>query len=148
MKNYLLVFSAAVLFALIVGCDLGPKSGRGFVFPEGNIARGQKAFVELNCYKCHRVDGVADLPAPAVAPEKVVLLGGKVLHVRTYGELVTAVIHPNESLTVRPPGLEVKNSPMPYVNETMTVTQMLDIVTFLQPRYTQLEPLYQSTYGR
>jgi hypothetical protein len=83
-----------------------------------------------------------------VAADKVVLLGGKVLHVRTYGELVTAVIHPNESLTVRPPGLEGKDSPMPKVNDTMTVTQMLDLVTFLQPRYSQLEPLYQSAYGR
>jgi len=148
MKTYPLVLSATLMLALLAGCDRGPKSGRGFVFPEGNIARGQKAFVELKCYQCHRVDGVTDLPAPTAKPENVVLLGGKVIRVRSYGELVTAVIHPNESLTVRIPKREGLDSPMPKVNDIMTVTQMLDIVTFLQPRYSELEPLYQSAYGR
>ena len=148
MKIDSLALSAGLILALLTGCDYGPKSGRGFVFPEGSIARGQKAFVEMKCYTCHRVDGVADLPAPTVAADKVVLLGGKVLQVRTYGELVTAVIHPSEALTARLPGLEGKDSPMTKVNDTMTVTQMLDLVTFLQPQYSQLAPLYESTYGR
>jgi len=142
MKTPYVLLSAVLALALLAGCDLGPKSGRGFVFPEGNVARGHKAFVDLKCYACHRVDGVADLPAPLAAPEKVVLLGGDVVRLRTYGELVTAVIHPSYEITAGPRSPDRKVSAMPVVNDIMTVTQMLDIVTFLHPHYKQIEPGY------
>jgi len=148
MKTEHTLWTAALLtLALLAGCDSGPKSGRGFVFPEGEMARGQKAFVDLKCYECHRVDGVADLPAPSVAQEKVVLLGGDVYAVRTYGDLVTAVIHPAKAVTAGGPATE--NLAMPSVNGNMTVAQMLDIVTFLHPRYRKLEPaIYDNYVGR
>ena len=148
MKTKTSLLSALLTLALLTGCDLGPKSGRGFVFPEGNIARGQKAFVELKCCECHQVDGVAGLPAPTVAPEKVVKLGGEFARIRTYGDLVTAVIHPANAITIRLPVPEMKVSPMPVVNDTMTVAQMLDIVTFLHPRYKQVEAPGDHYYGR
>lgn len=147
MKTETLGLAAVLTLALLAGCDSGPKSGRGFVFPEGNVARGQKAFVDLKCHECHRVEGVAELPAPTMSPEKVVLLGGEVLTLRSYGELVTAVIHPTVARTAssQAPGQEPV---MPQVNEHMSVTQMLDLVTFLQPRYRKLEPLYDNYSGR
>ncbi len=141
MKTDIPLLSSLLTLALLTGCDMGPKSGRGFVFPEGDLARGQKAFVDLKCYECHRVDGVAGLPAPTVAPGKVVLLGGEVPTLRTYGALVTAVIHPSQARTAGAPGLSGKDAVMPQFNETMTVAQMLDIVTFLHPRYRKLMPL-------
>ena len=148
MKTGTPLLPALLTLALLTGCDLGPKSGRGFIFPEGNIARGQKAFVELKCYECHHVDGVADLPAPTVAPEKAVKLGGDVARLRTYGDLVTAIIHPQYGVTVRMPGPEMKVSPMPSVNGTMTVAQLLDIVTFLHPHYRLSETVSDHYYGR
>lgn len=143
MKTDTPLLPAVLALALLAGCDLGPKSGRGFVFPEGDLARGQKAFVDLKCYECHRVDGVAGLPAPTVAPEKVVRLGGEVPTLRTYGALVTAVIHPSQARTTGAPGLSGKDAVMPQVNEAMTVAQMLDIVTFLHPHYRKLMPHYE-----
>lgn len=148
MKTKTPWLAAVLTLALLAGCDSGPKSGRGFVFPEGNIERGRKAFAELKCHECHRVDGVADLPAPTAAPDKVVLLGGEVPTLRTYGELVTAVIHPAQARTAGAPGRTEQDPGMPPANETMTVVQMLDIVTFLHPRYRQLEPLYDNYAGR
>lgn len=148
MKTDTMLLSAVLALALLAGCDMGPKSGWGFVLPQGDVARGRKAFVEMKCCTCHRVDGVADLPAPTVAPGKVVLLGGEVIRLRTYGDLVTAVIHPSHELTVRLPGPATKDSAMPQVNDTMTVAQMVDIVTFLHPRYKDLEPTYGQYYGR
>lgn len=142
---------ALVALGLLAGCDVGLKSGRGFVFPEGDAARGRKAFVELKCYACHRVDGVAGLPEPISAPEKVVVLGGEVLQLRTYGKLVTSVIHPSYELSEKFAGRanrKANDSPMPNFNDTMTVGQLLDIVTFLQPQYRKLEPLYESYHGR
>jgi hypothetical protein len=38
---------------------------------------------------------------------------------------------------------EAKLSPMPVYNEVMTVSQMIDLVTFLQPHYKKLEVEYQ-----
>jgi sulfur-oxidizing protein SoxX len=152
MKTDIMRLFALVALGLMAGCDAGLKSGRGFVFPEGDVVRGQQAFIELKCYACHRVDGVVSLPAPMASPEKVVILGGKVARLRTYGDLVTSVIHPtyelSEKLLNRASYEEGKESPMRSFNDTMTVTQMLDIVTFLHPRYQKLEPLYNDFHGR
>ena len=145
MKTITLLLCALPVLGFFPGCDYGPKSGRRFVFPEGDVQRGKKAFVDMKCYGCHRVDGVVDLPVPVASPEKVVLLGGKVARLRTYGDLVTSVIHPSYALSenfVGPARAGVTVSPMKAVNDEMTVQQMLDIVTFLHPRYKALEPLY------
>ena len=138
-----------VFLGFLTACDRSPKSGRGFVFPEGDAARGKTAFVQMKCYTCHRVDGEVDLPAPLVDPSLVIPLGGEVLRVRTYGDLVTSIIHPEYNISDQVTAnrrWEVKQSPMPTVNDTMTVQQLLDIVTFLQPHYHRLEPLYYNQY--
>jgi len=142
------VFVLMVL-GLFVACDRPAKSGKGFVFPEGDIARGKTAFVELKCYSCHRVDQSEAIPPPLVEPNLVILLGGEVTKVRTYGDLVTSVIHPSYSISDQVTGpreWEMKKSPMPVLNDTMTVQQMLDIVTYLQPHYRELKPLYHDQY--
>ncbi len=148
MKTNLVLVLASLSLALLAGsgCVRTQKSTRGFVFPEGNIARGKAAFVALNCYECHSVHGVKDLPDPNVVPYKVVVLGGDVQAVKTYGDLLTAVIHPSLAKTAKAPGRTVEDDPMPNVNDVMTVQQMLDLVTFLSPQYVKLQPLYQDYY--
>lgn len=142
MKTAVVFGSALLIVGLLVGCDRAKVMSRGFVFPVGDETRGRQAYIALECYTCHRVDGVPDLPGPAVSADRVVILGGKMAKVRSYGDLVTAIIHPNyeisEKLVNRAAYAE---SPMRVVNDKMTVTQMLDIVTFLQPRYRELEPI-------
>lgn len=140
MKTNLLMMAGVLAVALLGGCGPGKDKRVVFVFPEGDAVRGRAAFVALKCHECHRVDGEAGLPAPFWAAEKVVVLGGEVPRHRTYGQLVTAVIHPDFG---RPPSAEVH---MPSFNETMTVGQMLDIVTFLQPHYKRLQPVYSDQY--
>lgn len=144
MKTGVLFLSALLTAGLLAGCNRDRQMGKGFVFPGGDAVRGQKAFVDLECYHCHRVDGLPELPGPVAPTEKVVILGGKVAKVRTYGDLVTAIIHPryelSEKLLNRAAFAE---SPMRPMNDRMSVTQMLDIVAFLQPQYKELEPIYQ-----
>lgn len=149
MKTYTVATIVLLSAGLLAGCDAGPKSGRGFKFPEGDVARGRAAFIELKCVTCHRVDGVAGLPAPTAAPDKVLTLGGDVVRVRSYGELVTAVIHPSATLSEKYTEVHggARKSPMEAVNDKMTVAQMLDIVTFLHPRYKKLTPLYEFGTG-
>jgi L-cysteine S-thiosulfotransferase len=133
--------------AALAGCDTGPKSGRGFRLPDGDVQKGEAAFVTLKCHTCHLVNGVQLPPLAGTAPTNIVL-GGEVSYIRTYGELVTSVIHPSHGLA---PGFkkeEIRNgslSPMPEFNHLMTVQQMIDLVAFLQAHYRQIpidDPIY------
>lgn len=137
------LLSAAVLAA--AGCAPKINSGVGFQLPKGDALRGQQAFIDLKCFACHTVDGV-ELPKPIVAPASVVILGGEVTQTRTYGRLMTAIIHPTERIAMRQngrTGTPPAKSPMPTLNTSMTVAQLVDLITFLQPHYRELQPIYQ-----
>jgi mono/diheme cytochrome c family protein len=134
------ILVATTLVVAAVGCDTGPKSARGFRLPDGNADKGKAAFISLQCYTCHKVDGV-DLPPPGATVKAPVLLGGEVTRIKTYGELVTSVINPSHKLSEKMKeewSREAKLSPMPEFNDIMTVSQMIDLVAFLQPRYKKL----------
>lgn len=141
MKAFLIVIAGAMLGLGLTGC-YPPKSGKGLHLPEGNIEKGKAAFLALRCYECHRVEGV-DFPAPVSTVATNIVLGGKVTRIQTYGELVTSVINPSHGLA---PGFDRaqvrggKLSPMPDFNDTMTVSQMIDLVAFLQSRYEVVYP--------
>jgi len=142
------ILALAALGLLAAGCQKDIKSTRSFRLPEGNAERGQAAFVALQCVSCHTVDGV-DLPKPTDTSHPRLALGGKVPRLRTYGDLLTSIIHPDYSLSEAIPVRERKKmgkSPMIGVNDVMTVQQLIDLVVFLQSRYTQLEPLYEMEY--
>jgi sulfur-oxidizing protein SoxX len=131
-----------VVGLLLAGCDFNLKSASRFRLPQGNAEKGKAAFIALNCIECHTVQGVA-LPSPAQKGKVMVALGGDVARLRTVGDLLTAIVHPNLAISDKVPreaGVVAGKSPMPDVNDTMTVRQMIDLVTFLQPRYTQLPP--------
>lgn len=57
--------------------------------------------------------------------------------IKTYEELVAAVINPSHTRAegFEPPPDEGSLSPMPDYAHLMTVRQMIDIVSFLHPRY-------------
>ena len=138
----LLAFMAMAI--LLTGCG-GPKSARGFRLPEGNAEKGKAAFVKLQCNSCHIVEGLP-LPPPGSKSPITVVLGGEVLRVRTYGDLVTSLINPSHVISEKyKKELEGKLSPMGDFSETMTVAQMIDLVAFLQPHYKQLQNEYSMT---
>ena len=149
----MIIMNARIALAIVTaatlatfGCVPSLKSGRGFVMPTGNAAKGKAAFVGLKCIACHRVDGV-EPPAPAEPPKFFVTLGGDVTHVRTYGELVTAIIHPPGERSDKPargPAKSPDVKPMKNVNGEMTVAQLVDLVTFLQPAYHQVQPIFSA----
>lgn len=146
--KHTLILAVAVIGFLASGCQKDLKSTRSFRLPEGNAASGQAAFVSLNCVGCHTVDGV-DLPKPTAAPENILALGGAVPRLRTYGDLLTSIIHPNYSLSEAIAAKErrqMTRSPMHGVNDVMTVKQLVDLVAFLQPRYRPLQPIFEMEY--
>jgi mono/diheme cytochrome c family protein len=136
-----LLWTAVALLAVLAGCDLGPRSPRGFRLPEGDAEKGKAAFLALKCHTCHKVEGVELPAADSPAPFSVVL-GGETKRIKTYGELVTSVINPSHILSEKfnRQLADGKLSPMPEFNNVMTVAQMIDLVAFLQPRYRLVEP--------
>ena len=125
-----------ILF-ITIGCTPDPKSGQGFTLPEGDAERGKATFVQLQCNACHTIEGIELEPIES-GEAKLVALGGEKSYVVTYGELVTSIINPshrfawgNEPDAIKEDGV----SKMRLYNDQMTVTQLSDLVTFLQSHY-------------
>lgn len=130
----------AVLTAALISCAPSPKSGRGLVLPEGDIDRGQAAFINLSCTECHSVYNL-HLPPPPSRSEVFLELGGEVARVKTYGDLVTSITNPDHIISPRYLGpLEESGSPMPKLTDVMTVAELIDLVTFLNTRYSLKAP--------
>ena len=124
----------------IVACS--PESPFGFRLPDGDPAAGQKAFVDLRCNACHDVAGV---PVEYLEGIAHVTLGGETAHLRTYGELVTSIINPSHKIAPRDrqSGATAEGQSLmsyAYLNEIMTVQQLVDLVAFLQPTYEVVVP--------
>ena len=120
-------------------------SERGFSLPEGNALNGKEAFVYMHCHECHSISGEV-LPTLDQEEPPFVELGGTVTRVKTYGELVTAIINPSHKLaqgysldTISEDG----QSRMPVYNSYMTVQELIDIVAYLQPHYDVYVPQFE-----
>ena len=132
-----LAYACLVIAIAGPGCTPPEKSGMGFRLPDGDVGRGKQAFLDLKCASCHSVEDV-DFGTNNIAGQLNIMLGGETLMVRTYGQLVTAIINPSHIISPRfkeQLKLEGKLSPMPEFNKVMTVEQMIDLVAFLQPHY-------------
>lgn len=127
---------------LLLGCEAAAKSPAGFRLPDGNPEVGRQVALDMKCYVCHRVDG-GGLPAPTAEPPVPILLGGQVPYAKTDGELVTSIINPSHKIAAAARTERVKSgdlSRMADYGEQMTVRQMIDLVAFLQSRYTVIRP--------
>jgi mono/diheme cytochrome c family protein len=135
---------ALVLGGAVLALSCGPphKSSAGFHIPDGDVAAGQAAFVELKCSSCHEVKGV-DLPPPVATPPVPVVLGGETPRTRTDGELVAAIVDPSHKLAPAYPRDKIKSgnlSRMGDFADAMTVRELIDIVAFLQAHYQVVAP--------
>jgi sulfur-oxidizing protein SoxX len=139
-----LVFLIASLVA-VSGCDRDAMmSQRGFRLPDGDAQAGQEAFLYMQCNQCHTIAGM-ELPVVAGEEPPYVELGGSVSQVKTYGDLLTAIIYPSHDLVggyTAELVSEDGESDMYVYNEHMTVKELIDIVTFLQPQYDVIVPKY------
>lgn len=148
MRKLLLITFVLLLSA----CRVYPDYANDFRFPilRGDIGRGQQAFASLGCIQCHVVEGI-ELPAYSGLKPFNVVLGGELIFAKTYGDLTTSIINPDHvfsdqylDLLPRQNRNRVDSSPM-YLNEDMKVTELIDIVAFLNSRY-RLLPGYTEYY--
>lgn len=137
------IISIAFIGLSLTACDMGPTSSVGFALPDGVETKGQEIFVRMGCQSCHSVDGMDDLRAD-IEPEMTIEIGGKTTHIATYGELVTSIINPSHKLAKGFPIDEISTSgtsKMRNYNDVMTVSELIDLVAFLQAQYElQLPP--------
>lgn len=135
-RKLLITFMALGALATLSACDQS-NLGRGDLhLPEGDGAKGEALFVSLGCVGCHIVAG-ADLPEPATGRAMRVVLGSQTSRM-SYGQLVTAIVNPSHRLSRRYRADEVSvegESLMTSYNDVMTVTQLTDLVAFLESHY-------------
>ena len=129
----------------LTGCDTGPKGSVGFTLPDGDVKRGKSNYVTFGCNSCHTTETVSQLEgADAIS----VPLGGETTRIKSYGELVTSIINPSHRVARRKSS-DMANpegeSKMVTFNDFMTVTQLIDLVAFVQSNYT-LSPYKHSNY--
>ena len=133
-------FVALMALTLLGGCD---RQSAGFNLPAGNAEQGRATFLLLQCNDCHSIrDSVPHSDADTGIN---VVLGGQTTRVRTYGDLVTSIIHPshrlsrgNDPATVT----ETGKSKMRNYNEVMSVDELINLVEFLQGEYEVWVPDY------
>jgi mono/diheme cytochrome c family protein len=97
----------------------------------------EQAFQDLGCHDCHVIGGEA---SPTTGPDGrvLVVLGGKVAHIESHGELVTSIVNPSHGFSRRYPREQVADedrSKMPNFNETMTVEELINLTAYLQSKY-------------
>ena len=143
------IAAGLLVTTLIVGCA---TTNFGFPIERGDVDEGQQAFVDHQCHQCHTVAGVR-LPPLAGASPPILELGGDPLASRSFAGLVTSIINPNHIISeryreqLRLNAQVPLNSPMPMPHlDTMTVRQLVDIVTFLDARYSLAVAGYDSGF--
>ena len=131
------------LFFILASCNFGPNSGRGFSLPQGSVDKGRTTFVELECNTCHSVGDIEHVTGRE-GPDIHVMLGGQVTAQKTYGDLMTSVINPayrtSRRHVNRNNASEGDELRMVAFNETMTVQQLVDLVTYLESNYEVVPP--------
>lgn len=143
----------AFIVLVLASCATHPDYATQFRFPVewGSIAEGQATFVDLECHQCHTVNGVA--LAPYVGESPVMLeLGGTIVYAKTYADLVTSIINPNhvvsdKYLSTLPRDARRGAATIMPFQDHMTVSQLVDLVMFLNSRYVLLEG-YSEIYYR
>lgn len=108
----------------------GVPPGWQLTLPAGDAAAGREVFTTMQCYTCHTVAGETfpAYPPREVGPE---LTGMGAHHPAAY--FAESIINPNAVIVTGkgytgPDG----RSRMPAYNDDLTVTQLLDLVAYLQ----------------
>jgi mono/diheme cytochrome c family protein len=148
MNFYTGLLTSIVITSLTACGDIGPDSPEGFSLPKGDIAKGEQAFIKHKCISCHSLDGVADGAVKREFKDPI-KLGGESHRITTYAELVTSVINPSHKISEDHKQNVIGDnggSKMRNYNDVMTVTELVDIVAYLQPKF-KIKPKVLTPYG-
>jgi mono/diheme cytochrome c family protein len=105
--------------------------------PAGDPERGRVLFQQRRCTLCHVVAG-KPLSSGVDQPPMQIMLGGPDAALMDEGEIATEIADPSAWVTVHRVGYrEVvdADSPMPKMDEVLTVQDLSDLAAFLQPSF-------------
>jgi mono/diheme cytochrome c family protein len=147
--NIKTIIFGMLMSTLILACSQGVDSPKGFSLPQGDVIKGEAAFRKHQCLACHNVEGYIDESTPKEIDASI-QLGGTYSKVTTYAQLVTAIINPSHKISTQANELDNityadGTSKMHVYNDVMTVSELTDIVTFLQPKY-KVKPMHYTQY--
>ena len=131
---------ALVALVALSACTGDHKPVKGFVLPDGDVAQGEQVFVDFNCHACHTIPGV-EFPEVDSELPFILEIGGEVLRVKNYGELLTSVVNPDHIISrkyrdmMKQAERDAIMTPMPYRGEDMTVAELIDMLEFLHNHY-------------
>jgi len=136
MSKRAVLFGLTCIFVL-ASCNKGVDSPRGFSLPDGDPEAGKLVFLKHHCLDCHNVAGLQDQNVER-EHEPPIELGSNSAIVKTYAELVTSIINPSHRMTRGAQWVTLdKNgdSIMPIYNDVLTVSELIDLVSYIQPYY-------------
>ncbi len=112
--------------------DEGMMPADGFFLSEGNPEAGQKAFVRLRCNACHWVQNEPNLTSP-VAEKLGPMLGWKQADYSP-GWIANSFVSPSHTIAFNSDGEADGGelSRMGDFKDTMTVREMMDIVSYIK----------------
>lgn len=124
---------------LLFGCGQGADSQAGVNLPHGYMGTGKAVFKKYQCLACHSIEGYEDNAVP-IRLDPPVKLGSKSSKLNTYSQLVNFLVNPSHKITQQ--GADAAaltgDSGVPQIenfNDLMTVTELTDVVAFLQHEY-------------
>lgn len=147
MKKVIMFVCLACVFVLI-SCDKGADSPRGFSLPKGDLELGKQVFVANSCLSCHSIDGLKD---DSIERERnpPIVLGANSAVVKTYAQLLTSIINPSHRISRSvpwPTSNENGESIMRNYNDVLTVSELIDLVAYLQAHY-KVTPIHLTSYS-
>lgn len=146
--KFLLLLLITIATITLISCSKGVDSPKGFSLPKGDAQAGELVFMKYQCLSCHTLENF-EQEGIQKHEDISVVLGGKKYRTVTYAELVTSVINPSHKLASKYLGSIITiegTSKMTIFNDVMTVTELINLVAFLQPKY-EIEPYQPTRYG-
>jgi len=144
----LLAIAASISMLFLSGCGPEMIAAKGFSLPDGDPEAGRVVYKAMLCHHCH---SLPDFDKADVTEDSdiSVNLGGEVSKIKSYGELVTSIINPSHKIASNYESEQVTvngESKMLNYNDVMTVTELINLVSFMQSQY-QLRPYEPTSYG-
>lgn len=136
MGKRTILFGLTCVF-ILSACDQGVSSPEGFSLPEGNPKAGERVFLKHQCLACHSIPGLEDDNFEREHSPPISLSSNSAI-VKTYAELVTSIINPSHRISrgaLWANSDANKESVMPNYNDVLTVSELIDLVAFIQPHY-------------
>ncbi len=137
-----------LLTALLAVFSLCATSAEELRLPLGDAEAGRQAFVDLRCIHCHAVEGAAIDHIELGSRLDLKLAVAKPRFVRSSNGLLTAITNPRHVVQEQyrqllDPAQTAEAEPfMLDLTRSMTVRQLIDLLTFLDERYAANQPDY------